>query len=108
MKTGKINKKHLSKFARLMLANPHVSIIVQNFHGVDWHKQCRVFPIFTVYKNPKDFPDKYVVRLFDGQRPQRLMTVSDTLEEARRTIPPMYLRTPRSATDDPIIVESWI
>lgn len=91
-----------------MLKNQSVSIIVENFHGVVWQKQTKLFPCFTVYKNPSDFPGKYVVRLFDANKPMRLITVSDTLEAARKTIPPDYLCTPRSQTDDPIIVETWI
>ena len=91
-----------------LLKDQSVSIIVDNFHGVAWQEQTKVFPCFTVYKNPADFPDKYVVRLFDANKPMRLITVSDTLEAARNTIPPGYLCTPRSQTDDPIIVETWM
>ena len=36
--------------------------VVKDFHGVDWHKRTKVFPIFMVFKDPTDFPGKYVVR----------------------------------------------
>lgn len=91
-----------------LLKDQRVSVVVENFHGVNWWEQCKVFPVFTVFNSPKDFPGKYVVRIFDGKNPLRLITVSDTLEEARKTIPPMFMRTDRSEKDDPIIVETWI
>lgn len=69
-------------------------------------------PLFTVYYSPTDFPGKYVVRLFDGPLPTRLLAVKDTLEDARAAIPqgpPLgFVRTERSKTDDPVILESWI
>ncbi len=108
-KIVKIVKGNLwSRQTRQMLANPAVNIIVDNFHGVNWWKKTKVFPIFTIYHNPKDFPEKYVVRLFDGKAPTRLLAVKDTLEEARKTIPPLFKQMDRSPIDDPVIVETWL
>lgn len=53
----------------------YTSIIADSFCGVNWHEKLKIFPVFTVYKNPRDFPGKYVVRLFDGTRPMRLITI---------------------------------
>ncbi len=91
-----------------ILKDKKISIIVTTFRGVDWYKQVKNFPCFTVYENPKDFPGKFVVRVFDGNIPLRLMTVSNTLEQARETIPHSFYRFPRQETDDPIIVETWM
>ncbi len=101
------NKKFTREQLR-QLKDPSVNIIVDNFHGVDWWKKTKVFPIFTVFHSPKDFPGKYVVRLFDGKAPTRLLSVKDTLEEARQTIPPLFKRVDRSPTDNPAIVEIWL
>lgn len=101
------NEKFTSEQMR-RLQDPSVNVIVDNFHGVNWWKKTKVFPIFTIYHNPKDFPEKYAVRLFDGKAPTRLLSVKDTLEEARKTIPPLFKQVGRSPTDDPIIVETWL
>lgn len=104
---SRLNKKFTREQMR-HLQDPSVNVIVDNFHGVNWWKKTKVFPIFTVFCNPKDFPGKYVVRLFDGKAPTRLLSVKDTLEDARKTIPPLFKRVDRSPTDDPVIVETWL
>lgn len=71
-------------------------------------RKRRYSRISIAFKNPKDFPDKFVVRLFDGQQPTRLVAVKDTLEEARATIPKIFYKVPRSEKDDPVIVETWL
>ena len=105
------DKRHLFKSRRAMqrVGNaPNVSVIVDNFHGVNWREKVKVLPVFTVFYNPKDFPGKYVARLFDGKAPLRLLAVKETLEEIRAAIPPDYVRFERSAEDDPVIVEVWM
>lgn len=82
--------------------------IAERFGGVNWHEKLNIFPVFTVYKNPRDFPGKYVVRLFDGTRPMRLITIRDTLDEARATIPEGFYCVQKSPDDDPVIVETWL
>ena len=108
MKTKIVDARLGCPDMQAMLADQSISVIVTDFHGVSWWEQCKVFPVFTVFNSPKDFPGKYVVRIFDGKTPLRLITIRDTLEEARKTIPPMFMRTDRSEKDDPIIVETWI
>ncbi len=92
--------------------DPTVSVICDTFCGVNWFEKVKVFPIFTVYFNPTDFPGKYVVRLFDGDKPLRLITVNDTLEKARETIPqgpPFgFRKVDRSPKDNIVIVETWL
>ena len=109
------DRRHLFKSQRAAqrVGNaPNVSVIVDNFHGVNWFEKLKVMPCFTIYFNPTDFPGKYVTRLFDGDKPLRLLTVKDTLEEARAAIPqgpPLgFVRFERSPTDDPAIVEAWL
>ena len=92
-------------------SDPNVNIIVDNFHGVNW-RQKLVMPIFVVYRDPKDFPGKFVVRIFDGKKPLRLVTVKNSLEAARAAIqqgPPFeFGNMGRFTEDDPVIVETWI
>ena len=92
-----------------MLKDRRVNVIVDNFHGdVVWQEKTRAFPCFVIYHNPIDFPGKYCVRLFDGNNPTRLLAVKDTLEYARKAIPPLFWKVPRSETDPPTIVETWL
>ena len=101
----------VNQITKAMLKDRRVSIVVENFHGVNWHDKTKAFPCFVVYDSPKDAPGKYVVRLFDGALPTRLITLSDTLEDARRTIPTeptCFMQVPRSETDRPQIVETWL
>lgn len=70
----------------------------------------RVLKIWTycIYKHPKDFPDKYVVRRFIGEQPTDYHFVADTLEEVRDAIPSGLFRMDRQVNDDPVIVEVWL
>ena len=105
---AQFSKRELKRIER----NAGLSIIVDNFHGVNWFEKVRVFPNFVVYFNPQDFPGKYVTRLFDGAVPLRLLTVKDTLEDARAAIPqgpPLgFHRVDRDTEDAPTIVEVWL
>lgn len=65
-------------------------------------------PIIAIYERPKDYPDKYVARVFDIDRPTFLAVTADTLEEIRGCVPEGMHRVPRSEFDAEGIVESWI
>jgi hypothetical protein len=71
--------------------------------------------MWTVYKHPTDYPDKYVARRFEvdasGPRATASVIIMDDLTALRETLCfEMYLTrfTPRSENDDPKIVETWI
>jgi len=67
--------------------------------------------IYTVYCNPADYPGKFVVRRFDrvtGAAERLAWAVGDTLNDARKHIPPWLACISRAAEDDPVIVESWL
>ena len=76
------------------------------------------FELWTVYKNPSDYPDKFVLRgvkVFSDQNghPDIKMNdnpeaVTDTLEEARKAVPAGLHRFDRSPNDDHVIVEIWL
>lgn len=74
----------------------------------------RELEMFTVYKRPRDFPSWFVVRRFiiggDNPEPQpmNIVAVCDTLDEARRAIPPGKTPLSRSPGDEPQIVETWL
>ena len=52
-------------------------IILERF---DWPviRPHSLIPVITVYRSPKEYPGKYVARLFDLDRPTRFVFVADT------------------------------
>ena len=63
--------------------------------------------IYTIYKNPSDYPDKYVVRLFVNSVATDIHSLHDTPDEARAPLRGLYCMD-RHASDDPVIVETWL
>ena len=67
------------------------------------------FPVITVCKHPEDYPDKYVARVCDMNRPTNLAAIADTYEELLEAIPTQNMaRMERNPKDDPVIMETWI
>lgn len=65
-------------------------------------------PIITVYEHPTDYPTKYVARLFDLQFGTQFVSVADTLDEVRMSIPGNLVRFLPDARDDSHIIEVYI
>lgn len=66
------------------------------------------FPLICIYKNPKDYPGKYIARLWDVDRPTNIVAIAESLEEIRETKPADMVIMQRQPQDDPVIVETWI
>jgi hypothetical protein len=71
--------------------------------------------MFTVYRHPRDYPDKYVVRRWRiGRNPGEpeadadWFFLGDTLDEVRAHIPGDCVMMTRHPRDEPQIVETWI
>lgn len=83
------------------------STVVSSLEDVDYSDTLLV--LFVLYDHPKDFPDKIVVRVWDAKRgATNIVWLADTLEQARAAMPPHFIRLPRSPTDDPVIIESYV
>lgn len=68
-----------------------------------------ICPLITVYENPRDFPGKWVARLFDLKRPTPIMAIAGSYEELLQTMPSSgMIRMPRRPDDDPVIREVWL
>ena len=68
---------------------------------------------YAVYKSPIDYPGKFVVRGFEIKNGQVIpednpSCVSDTLSEARKSIPETFVNLGRAADDDNYLLEVWI
>ena len=68
------------------------------------------FPIIAVYKHPQDYPDKYVARIYDINRPTNTVVIRDTLQELQADISQNTAKTfiARDEQDEPCVVGSWI
>lgn len=68
--------------------------------------------LFSIYNHPRDYPDNVVVRRHWATIPASCdpepFVVADSLEEARRSLPPGLHNLGRDPRDDPAIVETWI
>ena len=70
--------------------------------------------MFVIYERPRDYPDKFVVRVWvigavKGEPvPTQYFMLADTLEAARKFIPYGLVCINRSESDELQIIESWI
>ncbi|MPM90789.1 hypothetical protein SDC9_137911 [bioreactor metagenome] len=80
--------------------------IFEDFLKVDIRELVRIAMI-VVYEKPKDYPQNYIARLWDGNIPTHYAVIRNSLEDIRLAIPPMH-RISRHPDDDPVIVETWI
>jgi hypothetical protein len=67
---------------------------------------------WTIYENPSDYPNKYVVRectVLGGtivHSPEA--KVCDSLDAARQQVPPWLVNIGRQPLDEPQIKEVWV
>jgi hypothetical protein len=68
--------------------------------------------MFTIYRHPSDYPDKFVVRRFlvtDKPNPDKTpCAVCNNLNDARAAIPFGMVCVDRQPSDDPVIIETWL
>jgi hypothetical protein len=65
--------------------------------------------LWTVYKQPRDYPESFVARRFLNDQPQAEVIVSASLDTIRREMQKMGLvRLERDASDEPQILEVWL
>ena len=68
-----------------------------------------VLTIWTIYKDPTDYPGKWVLRGCDVPGTvHEDCVVGDTLEEVQKAVPFGLIRLSRTEHDDPVIYEIWI
>lgn len=64
--------------------------------------------MYVIYDHPRDYPNCFVVRLWEGGRPTLTHVLASSLDHARKQVPHGLTRIPRVPQDDPVIVETWI
>jgi hypothetical protein len=75
---------------------------------IEWDTTGFKLPIWTVYERPKDFPNNYVVRLFDLEGPTKQHIVVETLAQAREAVPAGLACFAQCDPLEPQIVEAWL
>jgi hypothetical protein len=80
-------------------------LVLPTFFSADL--QLFKMPIIVIYENPNDYPNKFVARLFDMDKPLKVVVVENDLETLRSRIPRSFMKNPRDITDDEKIVESY-
>ena len=108
--------KGVTKQMRTYIVNHEradMDIIVDSFINDLDLRSMTLMPIITIYKNTtKDYPGKYVARLFDIRPGEvqftRYIMLSDKLNEIRRGIPHNMTMFMPQENDDPVVLETWI
>ncbi|PYG86716.1 hypothetical protein LY28_02742 [Ruminiclostridium sufflavum DSM 19573] len=85
----------------------NTDIVMESFLQVNLNKLCKA-PIIVVYKNASDYPDKYVARLWNIDKPTLFVMVNEQIEGIRNNIPKSMFKIERTPSDDLTIVESYI
>lgn len=68
------------------------------------------FPVVAVYKNPLDYPDKVVARIFEMNKPTDTVIVKERLEEIQKDIKENtgLIFVERGADDVKSLVGVWV
>jgi hypothetical protein len=66
--------------------------------------------IWVIYKHPRDYPDKYIARLWRNDQATSSVMIADDIERLRDVLQfemglVKLMPTPQ---DDPVIIESWL
>lgn len=85
--------------------------VVPSFHDVDFSDLQ--LPMVCIFKNPADFPEHYVARIFaavDGQSvPTDMAMISPAIQGLYDGMTGRFTtRLSRVAGDHPTVVETWI
>lgn len=65
--------------------------------------------IWTVYKNPIDYPNQYVARLFEYDKPTATAVISENYTTIEGFMLSMHLhRIPAAEDDEKQILEMWL
>lgn len=80
--------------------------IVKDFDNVDFTEiKCAMI---VIYDHPKDYPNKYVARVWDMNKPTNVVAINERLDILRTLIPGGMIVCDRNKDDDPCILEVWL
>ena len=91
-----------------MRYEPQYNMQVQIFNSFEpVLEECRL-PLITVYFSPEDFPDTWVARLYDIEKPTKYFALANTYKEIRAFKPRNMHIFKRDDKDVLSIVEIWV
>lgn len=64
--------------------------------------------LWVIYKHPKEYPDKFVARMWILDKPSSDVVFGNTIREVRIAIPKGLTRFLPDSEDDPKIAEIWL
>ena len=64
-------------------------------------------PIYVLFEKPSDFPNEYILRVFDLQKPTPYIMRGETKEELIEKLPSHVTYLPRTEEDDTVIVGTY-
>ena len=73
-----------------------------------WWEPILFSPRYVIYDHPRDYPGEFVVRRWELGKPRELLGSANTLQGARKLLPPGLVNLGRYEQDDPFIVEVWV
>lgn len=62
---------------------------------------------WAVYRNPSDYPGKWVARRFKNGKPTKTVLVAASLEQVRAMLPARLVCVGRFEEDPPQLLETW-
>lgn len=67
-------------------------------------------PMIVVFEKPLDFPNKYIARVFECEKPTNVIIIRDSLQEIRDDITAagFFVCMGRTEKDALSIVETWM
>ena len=82
------------------------SSILKSFENVDFTEIREA--MIVIYDHPKDYPNSYVARIWDMNKPTNVVVKNESLDVLRSLIPSGMSCIKRHETDDPCIIEIWL
>lgn len=64
--------------------------------------------LYVIYERPVDYPDVFVIRVWENEEPGEIVAIGNTLEEVRSQLPPGLYNLGRENEDESQIVEVWV
>lgn len=85
-----------------------VNKVVNTMKEVDF--EGMKLPMVAVYEKPLDFPDKYIARVFDCEKPTNVIIIRDSLQACQEDIKVagFLVCMERSLNDALSVVETWM
>lgn len=80
--------------------------ILKNFTNVDFNEIKSAMII--IYDHPKDYPNSYVARIWDTDRPTNVIVANENLDILRNLMPKNMGCINKFETDDPCMLEIWL